>query len=93
MSSLAARNIHQALGCVEQQLHKLREGSIEIKTLQLLTANRDRFLAIVEAAVKGSASVAAVLDLRNYELQTYNSTATHLDKLLEYCKQCLKTGG
>ena len=55
-------------------------------------SNRDRFLAIVEAAVGGSASAAAVLDLRNHELQTYISTAAHLDSLLKYCKQCLATG-
>ena len=54
--------------------------------------NRDRFLAIVDAAVGGKASVAAVLDLRVHELQNYNSTAAHLRGLLEFCRQLLATG-
>ena len=89
---LAVRHIHHAQECLRQLLDDLREGSILIGNLQLLMFNHDQFLALVEADGGDKASVEAVLHLRTHELQAFISTASHLDRLLAYCKQYIRTG-
>ena len=89
---MAVSHIRRAQECLGRLLDDLREGSICIGNLQLLMSNHDQFLAVVEADGGDKASVAAVLHLRDHELQAFISTTTHLDRLLEYCKQYLVTG-
>ena len=91
-SQKATEYVLHAQGCLGRLLDDLREGSVRIQTLQLLMSYHDRFLDLVEANGDDKTSVAAVLQIRNHEMQIYISTAAHLDGLLEYCRQYLKTG-
>ncbi|XP_070190023.1 E3 ubiquitin-protein ligase rnf213-alpha-like [Littorina saxatilis] len=91
LSTLAAKHIQQALSCLGRLLDNLTEGNIRVETLQLLTANREQFLALLEAAGHDKASVSRLLDLRGHELQMCITTSKNLDKLLDFCKDFLKT--
>ncbi|KAK7478896.1 hypothetical protein BaRGS_00029877, partial [Batillaria attramentaria] len=91
LSHIASHNIQYALKFLDDVTAQVRKGNIRISVLRMLIRYQQQFLDIVAATSKARDTVAVTLTQRAHELEAYESAASLLQTLVDFCCNFLQT--
>ena len=92
LSNKAQEIITEAIESISSAMDSLSEGTIPISLLKFLVENQAHFFSATECTGVRLTNIAALLKLREHELEAFETNRNHVEKLFEYCQEYLKTG-
>ncbi|XP_070188878.1 E3 ubiquitin-protein ligase rnf213-alpha-like [Littorina saxatilis] len=88
----ASNNIRTAVTCLHNEMGRLSEGTMVLKTVQFLLANSERFSALMVAIGVEKNAVEKLLMLRGLEVKAFTETSAKLQQLIQHCQSCFAPG-